>query len=59
MPLATGNRVHQRGKAIDLFVIDIDGNGKFDKQDLTILARTDDEMDKNNPEPQVGVGLYE
>ncbi len=59
MPLAAKNSDHQRGKAIDLFVIDIDGNGQFNDQDLDILAKTVNTMDKNNPGQQGGVGLYQ
>ncbi len=58
MPLAAKNSDHQRGNAIDLFVIDIDGNGQFNDRDLTILSKTVDTMDKNNPGQQGGVGLY-
>ncbi len=59
MPLAAKNSDHQRGKAIDLFVIDIDGNGKFEDRDLTILSETVDLMDKRNPGQKGGVGLYQ
>jgi uncharacterized protein YcbK (DUF882 family) len=59
MPLAAKNSDHQRGKAIDLFVIDIDGNGQFNGRDLEILSKTVDTMDKNDPGQQGGVGLYQ
>ena len=59
MPLAAKNSVHQEGKAIDLFVIDIDGNRKFDSRDLAILSETVDVMDKKNPGQKGGVGLYQ
>jgi uncharacterized protein YcbK (DUF882 family) len=59
MPLAAKNSDHQGGKAIDLFVIDIDGNGQFNDRDLTILSETVNTMDKNNPGQRGGVGLYQ
>ena len=58
MPLAAKNSVHQQGKAIDLFVIDIDGDCQFTDKDLTILSETVDIMDRNNPGQKGGVGLY-
>lgn len=58
MPLAAKNSDHQRGKAIDLLVIDIDGNGQFNDRDLDILSRTVNRMDKTNPGQRGGVGLY-
>lgn len=58
MPLAAKNSDHQRGKAIDLLVIDIDGNGRFNDRDLEILSSTVDKMDENSPGQRGGVGLY-
>ena len=59
MPLAAKNSVHQQGKAIDLFVIDIDGDYRFTKKDLTILSETVDKIDRSNPRQKGGVGLYQ
>lgn len=58
MPLAAKNSVHQQGKAIDLFIVDVDGNWLTIDRDLSIVSRTLDRMDKANSAYLGGVGLY-
>lgn len=58
MPLSAKKSVHQQGLAIDLFVMDIDGNDRFDDADLRIITSALDILDKRNPTVKGGVGLY-
>lgn len=58
MPLSAKKSVHQQGKAIDLLLFDINGNGYFDNDDLTIVSNALDHLDKKYPHQRGGVGLY-
>lgn len=58
LPLASRNSVHQRGQAIDVWVVDIDGNYLTIQSDLAIIANTLDGLDRTYPAYRGGVGLY-
>lgn len=52
------NSNHIRGNAIDILVYDIDGNGKFDKKDISILMSANDFVEKNYPKYSGSFGTY-
>lgn len=49
---------HLHGNAIDIFVIDIDGDGMFNQNDLDIVAIHNKKVEKTNPELKGGFGTY-
>jgi len=49
---------HLCGNAIDVFIIDIDGDGNFNQKDLDIVAIHNKKVEKNNPKLKGGFGTY-
>jgi len=58
MPLSARKSSHMKGQAIDLLIFDINGNYRFDNEDLKIVSNTLDAIDRKHPEHRGGVGLY-
>ncbi|MFM7682716.1 MAG: hypothetical protein ACKO7P_08220 [Bacteroidota bacterium] len=49
---------HMKGKAIDIYVFDIDGDGTFNKTDIEILKQVNQKVEKENPELKGAFGDY-
>ena len=49
---------HMKGKAIDIYVFDIDGDGKFNRTDINILEKVNRKIEKENPELKGAFGDY-
>lgn len=49
---------HLHGNAIDVYVIDIDGDGKFTQTDLDIVKRHNNRVERRNPHLRGGFGTY-
>ncbi|WP_077919684.1 DUF882 domain-containing protein [Spirosoma sp. 209] len=58
MPLSAKKSSHQQGLAIDIWVGDINRDGKWTDADVQIVARLLDKLDQTNPASQGGLGLY-
>ena len=58
LPNSAKKSHHLHGNAIDIFVIDIDGNGVFNQTDLDIVAIHNKKVEKNNPKLKGGFGTY-
>lgn len=52
------NSYHLQGKAIDLYVFDINDDGTFDKKDAEIMYKAILVVEKNHPELKGGFGTY-
>lgn len=49
---------HISGKAIDIYVFDIDGNNRFDQKDIDILRSANNHVEKNHPRLTGAFGTY-
>lgn len=49
---------HLKGKAIDIFVIDIDGDWDFDSQDIKIIESINKKIEKSHPNLIGAMGTY-
>ena len=49
---------HLKGMAIDIYVFDINGNWKFDLEDISILMKANDEVERKNPKLVGAFGTY-
>ena len=49
---------HLLGNAIDIEVVDIDGDWKFDENDIILFERANKIVEKNNPELKGALGTY-
>lgn len=52
------NSNHLRGNAIDVYVIDIDGDGEHTKKDIEIFESVNNYVESNNPELVGAFGTY-
>jgi uncharacterized protein YcbK (DUF882 family) len=52
------NSLHLQGDAIDLYVFDIDGDGKFNKKDILIFKSANKYVEQLYPELSGAVGTY-
>lgn len=53
-----GKSRHLAGKAIDLFIIDIDNDGKYDKEDFNLIKNAEARCEKAHPETKGSVYHY-
>lgn len=49
---------HLKGKAIDVYVFDINGDNLFNKEDISIIEQANNVVEKENPELIGGFGDY-
>lgn len=49
---------HLHGNAIDVYVIDIDGDGKFTQTDLDIVKKHNNKVERKNPNLRGAFGTY-
>jgi hypothetical protein len=49
---------HLTGKAIDVYVFDINGDGTFDKKDISIVLNANNTVEKQHPELVGSFGTY-
>ena len=49
---------HIAGKAIDIYVLDIDGDNVFNRKDIKILEQANSLVEKNHPELTGAFGDY-
>ena len=49
---------HLKGKAIDVYVFDINGDNLFNKEDITIIEQANKVVEKEHPELIGGLGDY-
>jgi hypothetical protein len=49
---------HLKGKAIDVYVFDINGDNLFNKKDISILEQANKVVEKEHPELIGGFGDY-
>lgn len=52
------NSYHLKGMAIDIFIFDVDGNNKFTYDDIRIIERANDIVERKNPNLKGGFGTY-
>ena len=52
------NSHHLKGKAIDIFVLDVDGDWVFDSRDISILEDVNREVEREHPELVGAFGTY-
>lgn len=53
-----GRSNHLKGLAMDLWVMDLNGDGKWDRQDIDLMAETIKELDIEHPELSGWIGTY-
>lgn len=58
LPNANKESYHLKGMAIDIYVFDINGNWKFDREDISILMKANDEVERKNPKLVGAFGTY-
>ncbi|MBC3785664.1 DUF882 domain-containing protein [Spirosoma utsteinense] len=58
MPLSAPKSDHQRGLAIDLWVGDVDNDGRWTDADVQIVAKAISKVDSRDPANQGGIGMY-
>jgi hypothetical protein len=58
LPNSVNNSYHIQGMAIDLFVFDIDGDYKYNLQDVEIIKEAALEVERKNPELKGGLLEY-
>lgn len=58
LPNSAKNSYHLHGKAIDIFVFDIDGDKKFTKKDIEIFKSANEYVENLNPNLIGAVGTY-
>ena len=49
---------HLLGKAIDVWVIDIDSDNKFNLNDINIIIKANKRVESNHPSLKGGIGYY-
>jgi len=52
------NSWHLKGKAIDVYVLDINGDNLFNKEDISIIEQANKVVEKEHPELIGGLGDY-
>lgn len=52
------NSNHLRGMAIDIFVLDINGNGKYDSEDIRIFKEANLKIEQKYPHLSGAIGIY-
>lgn len=57
-PLAAKNSVHQVGKAIDIYVFDVNGDWKINRKDVDIIVQELEKIDRLHPQLAGGLGTY-
>jgi uncharacterized protein YcbK (DUF882 family) len=57
-PLAAKNSVHQVGKAIDIYVFDVNGDWKINRKDVDIIVQELEKIDHLHPQLAGGLGTY-
>ena len=57
-PLAAKKSVHQFGKAIDIYVFDVNGDWKINRKDVEIVVQTLEKIDRLHPQLAGGLGTY-
>jgi uncharacterized protein YcbK (DUF882 family) len=58
LPNSAKKSYHLKGMAIDIYVIDIDGDFDFDQDDIKILKRANKLVESKNPSLKGGFGTY-
>jgi hypothetical protein len=58
LPLSSKSSNHLSGKAIDIYVLDINGDGIFNNIDISIIENACNEVEKQNPELIGSFGTY-
>lgn len=49
---------HLKGLAMDLWVMDLDGNGKWERNDIDLMVETINEIDREHPELAGWINTY-
>jgi energy-coupling factor transporter transmembrane protein EcfT len=49
---------HLKGKAIDIFVLDINGDGTFDLSDIELMEKANKQVERNHPNLKGAFGDY-
>jgi hypothetical protein len=58
LPNSAKKSHHLKGNAIDVFVIDIDGDGTFTNKDLDIVKKYNRKVERRNPSLKGAFGTY-
>lgn len=58
LPNSAKNSHHLHGNAIDVYVIDIDGDGEFTQTDLDIVKKHNNKVERKNPNLRGAFGTY-
>ena len=58
LPNSAKTSWHLKGKAIDVYVFDINGDNLFNKEDISIIEQANKVVEKENPELIGGLGDY-
>lgn len=58
LPLSSPHSMHLSGKAMDLWIIDADGDGKFTSADIRLLEFANAEVEKEHPDLKGAFGAY-
>jgi len=58
LPLSSKNSLHLSGKAIDIWVGDINNDNKQNAQDVQLVVTCLEEIEKENPSLIGGIGTY-
>ena len=60
LPLSAknGKSYHLKGKAIDIFVFDVNGDNEFNSKDVKIIETANNTVERRNPKLKGGFGTY-
>ena len=58
LPNSADDSEHMKGKAIDVFVIDINGDGTFDLSDIELMEKANKQVERNHPNLKGAFGDY-
>ncbi len=58
LPLASKRSVHQQGLAIDIWIWDVNGDGRSNRRDVEICVNTLDRIDRQQKSLRGGLGTY-
>jgi hypothetical protein len=58
LPNSAKESYHLKGEAIDIYVIDINGDGKFNSEDIKIFESCNASVERTHPEFSGALGTY-
>lgn len=58
LPTSAKNSLHRKNAAIDIYIMDVDQDGDWDRNDIELVKRELEYVDRNYPGLRGGLGTY-